>query len=216
MAKSCQGLNSKCFLIAYLVIVSFLLILWLTRQPLIYEDTRDIPVELQTYLRSPPQLIVPVNVKHNNEWALTSRWLDDKWTLVYFTHGHCFPRCNNTLNKMLAFQAAYASQDVQLLLIDIDSTDTAQGQLRQALQQSGINISVAEGDEKVITSLAQAFIALYLKTDYSDGSYEIEQEHNLFIVDPKSRVYATFKESVSSLTINQAFLQLRSFYAQTE
>ena len=51
--KRCQGLNSKCFLVTYLVIVSFLLILWFTRSGLIQEDLRVIPAELSAYITSP-------------------------------------------------------------------------------------------------------------------------------------------------------------------
>ena len=55
MAKRCKGLNSKCFLFSYLMIVGFLLVLWLNRLPLIHDDQREIPVDMQDYLESPPR-----------------------------------------------------------------------------------------------------------------------------------------------------------------
>jgi len=67
-----------------------------------------------------------------------------------------------------------------------------------------------------IEQLARDFVALFLKTDFSDGSYQIEQEHHLFVVDPKGRVYATFRPPYTSRSIQSQFLKLRYFYAQSE
>jgi len=215
MAKPCQGLNSKCFLIAYLVIVGFLLILWLNRLPLLHEDNRDIPVALQSYLTSPPRLVPMVNIKYNDEWVLTSEIFNDKWTLVYFTHTRCFPHCDKTLTKMLEFQDAYASHDVKLLIIDLDTAAT-QDQLRRSLHDNHVDIPVVHGNATTIESLAKTFVALFLTTKLTDGTYQIEQENKLFLVDPKARVYATFEEQMSSIMINQTFSKLRAFYARSE
>jgi N-acetyl-anhydromuramyl-L-alanine amidase AmpD len=120
------------------------------------------------------------------------------------------------LNKVIDFAAAYATHDVQIMVIDLDSEANAKGKLAQQLKQNGYKIPVAEATEETITALTKAFIALFLRTDFSDGSYQIEQEHSLFIVDPKARVYASFSEQTSAVTIKQVFAQLRTFYAQTE
>jgi cytochrome oxidase Cu insertion factor (SCO1/SenC/PrrC family) len=216
MAKRCQGLNSKCFLFTYLVIVSFLLILWLNRLPLVHEELRDIPVELQAYIASPARAMNESHISIEGELVLTSNWLEDKWTLVYFSHANCFPACEATLIKMAEFDAAYATHDVQSMILDLDSETNAKGSMAQQLTQKGFRIVVADASSMDITALAKTFIALFLRTDFSDGSYQIEQEHMLFIVDPKARVYASFDQLVPSKTIKQTFAKLRAFYARTE
>jgi cytochrome oxidase Cu insertion factor (SCO1/SenC/PrrC family) len=216
MVKRCQGLNSKCFLFTYLVIVCFLLILWLSRLPLVHEEARDIPTDLQAYITSPARTVDDVLIGFDDKLVLTSSWYKDKWTLVYFSHANCFPACDATLIKMAEFEAAYATQDVQTMIIDLDSEANAKGKAAQQLKQKGFKIAVADGSKVDIAALTKTFIALFLRTDFSDGSYQIEQEHTLFIVDPNARVYASFSEQDSSKTIKQTFAKLRAFYAQTE
>lgn len=216
MAKRCQGLNSKCFLLTYLVIVSFLLILWLNGLPLVDEDLRAIPVDLQAYIASPARAIDNTLLKLKEELVLTSEQYKDKWTLVYFSHANCFPGCVATLIKMTEFDAAYATQDVKTMIIDLDSEANAKGKMAQQLRNKGFKIAVADGSKVDIEALAKTFIALFLRTDFSHGSYQIEQKHMLFMVDPKARVYASFKPQTSSKTIKQTFAKLRAFYAQTE
>lgn len=216
MAKRCQGVNSKCFLFTYLVIVSFLLILWFNRLPLVHEELREIPTDLQAYIASPARTIDDVLVGYKGKLALTSSLYKEKWTLVYFSHANCFPSCDATLIKMAEFAAAYATQDVKTMILDLDSETNTKGSMAQQLKQKGFIITVADASSTDITALAKTFTALFLRTDFSDSSYQIEQEHTLFIVDPKARVYASFNEQTSSKTIKQTFTKLRAFYAQTE
>jgi cytochrome oxidase Cu insertion factor (SCO1/SenC/PrrC family) len=215
--KRCQGLNSKCFLVTYLVIVSFLLILWFTRSGLLQEDLRVIPAELSAYITSPSRPIDKVDIILNGKQVLTNNVFGEKWTMVYFSHLNCLPACLQVFNKLAAFQSAYASQDVSVLLISLDTESSALGKLAQGLDEKGFNFQVLEAeDEAVIERLAKTFIALYLKTHLSDGSYQIEQEHHLFLVDPKSRVYAVFDEKTPASIIESSFSAMRGFYAKSE
>jgi hypothetical protein len=88
--------------------------------------------------------------------------------------------------------------------------------LSDFLHQQKLDFKVATASPKIIGELASSFIALFLQTDYADGSYQIEQEHHLFVVDPKGRVYATFKSPFNKDLIQSAFLKLRYFYARSE
>jgi cytochrome oxidase Cu insertion factor (SCO1/SenC/PrrC family) len=215
--KRCQGLNSKCFLVTYLVIVSFLLILWFTRSGLIQEDLRVIPAELSAYITSPPRHVDDIQVAYNGKRALTHNVFNEKWTMVYFSHLNCLPACLQVFNKLAVFQSAYASQDVSVLLISLDTEASAIGKLAQGLDEKGFNFQVLESEnEAVIERLAKTFVALYLKTDLSNGGYQIEQEHHLFLVDPQSRVYAVFDEQTTTSIIESSFPAIRGFYAKSE
>lgn len=215
MAKRCKGLNSKCFLITYLIIVGFLLVLWMNRLPLMQEDMREIPADLAPYLASPPR---PLNVSMitDSKLALTQDWFKDKWTFVYFSHVNCLPGCQPTLQTFSKLSKAFASNSVGFLVVGLDGQDQPLSALSDMLTKHDIVVPVATANADVLESIARQFIALFLRTDYSDGSYLIEQEHHVFLVDPKGRVYATFQPPYQASSITALFSKIRLFYAKTE
>jgi cytochrome oxidase Cu insertion factor (SCO1/SenC/PrrC family) len=147
--------------------------------------------------------------------ALTNDWFTDKWTFVAFTFGHCLPNCQSLLDAMKSLKSSLANNDVQFLVIGIDSEHESVTQLNDFLIAHSIEATAVTSEQpELIEQLAHHFVALYLQTDYSDGSYMIEQEHHLFLVDPKGRLYATFKPPFEN--INSDFFELRRFYAQSE
>lgn len=216
MAKRCKGLNSKCFLITYLMIVGFLLVLWMTRLPLINDDKREIPLEIEAYITSPARPLPKIALNTDNKLILNNAWFDDKWTFVYFSHSHCLPNCEPALQAMKNIQSTFANVDFQFLVIGIDTEHESAEGLGEFLSEQKLNFKVASASTSVIDQLASAFIALFLTTDYSDGSYLIEQEHHLFVVDPKGRVYATLKPPFNNAIIQSTILKLRYFYAKSE
>ena len=214
--KRCQGLNSKCFLFTYLVIVGFLLVLWFNRTGLVHEDQRVIPAQLQSTIASPPREISDVLVGLNGKQVLTNRVFNDRWTLVYFSHANCLPECVKPYEKLASFQSAFASHDVGVAVIDLDSEENQRGNLAKLVAQKGFEFPIIEAETNVIEALAKTFIALYLRTGFANGECQIEQEHYLFLVDPKSRVYAVFDDEDTSAQIKDIFTQSRQFYAKSE
>lgn len=214
--KRCQGLNSKCFLVTYLVIVSFLLVLWFTRTGLLQKDLREIPTELQAYITSPPRQINEYAATLNEKQVLTNSIFGDKWTIVYFSHANCVPSCFPAFKKLAAFQSAHASQDIKVIIINLDSDDSKRGKLAELLRQNSLDFPILEVEKPVLEILTKVFVSLYLTTEFTDGTYQIEQQHDLFLVDPKSRVYAVFDDKTSSAIIHNNFVSLRQFYAKSE
>jgi len=181
-----------------------------------YDDQREIPVDMQSYISSPVYPLPPFLLETNGKLALTNDWLLDKWSFVYFTHGHCLPACQTSLEIMNELQASFANSDFQFLAIGLDTQHETAEELTQFLLSQGFEFTTATAELAEIDLLSKAFVALYLQTDFTDGSYQIEQEHHLFLVDPKGRVYARFKPPYSSASIGAKFLKLRHFYAKTE
>ncbi len=216
MAKRCKGLNSKCFLFTYLIIVGFLLVLWMNRLPLMHEDLREIPLDMQVYLESPPRSISTFSLTTNTKLMLTNDWFDNKWSFVYFSHGKCLPECQSALGKMNDLHAAFANNDFQFLVIGLDYQHESAYDLTEFLRSQQFELTAATGPKAEIEQLARDFVALFLITDFSDGSYQIEQEHHIFVVDPKGRVYATFRPPYTTRSIQSQFLKLRYFYARSE
>jgi cytochrome oxidase Cu insertion factor (SCO1/SenC/PrrC family) len=186
----------------------------MNRLPVMHKDTREIPEGLQSYLESPPRTLPEFVLETKNKLALTPEWFHNKWSIVYFTHSNCLPACEPSLEELKSLQSAFANVDFQFLTIGLDSQHEAADNLSQFLMVQGYHFTVATGSEKVIEKLSKIFIALYLQTDFTDGSYQIEQEHHLFVVDPKGRVYATFRPPFDDTA--SRFRTLRTFYAKTE
>jgi len=197
------------------MIVGFLLVLWMNRLPLINKEQREIPVTLQAYIASPARPLPEFSLNTDNKLALTNNWFDGKWSLVYFSHSHCLPACQPALQAMKHLQSSVANADFQFLVIGIDTGETAD-ELGDFLREQKMDFNVATASAAMVDELASTFIALFLQTDYVDGSYQIEQEHHLFVVDPKGRVYATFKPPFNKTRIQAEFLKLRYFYAKSE
>ena len=217
MAKRCQGLNSKCFLITYLMIVSFLLLLWFNRQSFTEQDARVIPVDMKDYIESPPRPLPVFSLSSADKQVLTNDWLHNKWSFVYFSHQHCWPECHTALQKIKGLHASFANNDLQFLIIDIDDENETAETLANFLSSQQLDfVQVGSADVRQINALAKSFVALFLRSDYADGSYKIEQEHHIFVVDPKGRVYATFRPPYTDLSIQSQFIKLRRFYAGTE
>jgi cytochrome oxidase Cu insertion factor (SCO1/SenC/PrrC family) len=198
------------------MIVGFLLVLWMNRLPLINEDTRIIPLEIKDYIVTPARSLPDVLLNTDNNLVLNNKWFDDKWTFVYFSNSHCLPACEPALQAMKNIQLTFANVDFQFLVIGIDTEHESASDLRVFLNQQKLDFKVASASTKIIDDLASTFIALFLQTDYSDGSYQIEQEHHLFVVDPKSRVYARFKPPFNNRFIQSTIVKLRYFYARSE
>jgi protein SCO1/2 len=184
--------------------------------PLIHEDTRVIPNDLQNYISSPPRPIPTFSLDTSSKLALTNSWLEDKWTFITFTYGHCLPHCQSLLTTMKGVKASIASNNIQFLVVGIDSDHESTQQLDDFLVAQKLDATAATGEVTAIETLAHTFIALFLQTDYNDGSYIIEQQYHLFLVDPKGRLYATFKPPYNSGSIKQLFFKLRHFYAKSE
>ena len=180
------------------------------------KETRDIPAALDKILTSPAQPLADFSLETKNKLALTNLWFEGKWTFVYFSYGHCLLACGPTLTVLTDLKASFASDNNQFLVIGIDTEHETSQQLSTFLNQQGLDITAATGNEEDIDRLAKQFVALFLRTDFSDGSYQIEQEHTLFLVDPKGRIYASFPSSMSSSKIKAEFFKLRAFYAKSE
>jgi cytochrome oxidase Cu insertion factor (SCO1/SenC/PrrC family) len=215
--KPCKGLNSKCFLITYLVIVGFLLVLWMNRLPMLQEESRDIPDVLSPYIESPARPITDMSLMTLNQFSITEDWFKDKWTFVYFSHDQCLPDCEPAMQVLKGLKSAFANNDVQFLVVGFNIDHESVEQVSHYYVDNGMPVTVASSQShQDIEQLAREFIALYLVTDYADDTYLVEQEHNVFLVDPKGRVYATFTPPFTHKDIPELFLKLRHFYAKSE
>ncbi len=215
--KPCKGLNSKCFLITYLVIVGFLLVLWVNNLPMLQEESREIPADLVPYVESPARPITDMSLMTLNQFSITEDWFKDKWTFVYFSHDQCLPDCEPAMSQLKNVKSAFANNDVQTLVVGFNIDHESVEQLSDYYAENGLPVTVASSQShQEIEQLSRTLIALYLVTDYADETYLVEQEHKLFLVDPKGRAFATFTSPFNHQSLTTLFPKLRRFYAQSE
>lgn len=215
MAQSVIDLNSKRTLLTYLIIVGFLLFLWFSGRVQLKQDQRAIPQQLTAYLFSPARPLAEMLFKTELKSVLTHDFFNGKWTFVYFSHPQCLPQCQPALHKLQSIQQDLASADIEIMVIDLLPSKTAA--LEQYLNDNQYVLTVASVESGTdIKALLESFEMLYLQTDYEDGSYSVEQQHQIYLIDPKARVYAQFLPEVSANKIVSTFIRLRQFYAKSE
>lgn len=210
MAARFKKFNSKGFLLLYLVVFGSLLTLWQMRLQQQQTDQRQIPAELSPLLVSPPQPLPQFLLySADHKRVLTEQSLLGKWSFVYFTHPACLPQCEAVLEVMHNLQQFFASRELQFLLINFDS------QQQQAMAKLNTDLPFYAADQQMTDLVADAFDFLSLRTPLQQG-YSLEQQHSIFLVDPKARVYARFEPPYTSLGIQERFFKLRDFYARSE
>lgn len=208
-----KSFNSKGFLLLYLVAFASLLLAWLVQMEKPGADRRDIPVSLRSELVSPPRQIPQFLLRSTDNQVLTEQALRGKWSFIYFSHAGCLPHCEPVLAVLGNLKQMLTNREQQFVLINFDSEDS--GDMSSLLEQLDAELSVFSGDVSMLAMLMKTFGFLYLPAKQAQGK-SIEQQHSIFLIDPRGRLYARFEPPFSSLSIQQSFFQLRDFYARSE
>lgn len=208
-----KSFNSKRFLLLYLVVFASLLLAWVFGLKHSEPDRRDIPPDLKPILLSPPAEVSQFLLYSANRHVLTDQSLRGKWSFIYFTHPACLPACAPVLTVMQNLKQHVASQEVQYLLINIDEGKDAERSL-PFVEVAG-DLPLYFADPEILQQLTDDFAFLSLRTAFERG-YGIEQQHSIFLTDPKGRVYARFEPPFTSAVILENFFKLRNFYARSE
>jgi cytochrome oxidase Cu insertion factor (SCO1/SenC/PrrC family) len=208
-----KSFNSKGFLLLYLLVFAGMLLLWLSRLGDHGEENRNIPESLRAEIISPARPIPQFVLQSADRQVLTEQSLRGKWSFIYFTHPQCLPYCEPVLEVMENLQTLLAGADQQFVVINFDAERA--DELAALLASMDKTIPVFSGDTSMLTLLTEAFAFLYLREDNGAGA-EIEQQHSLFLTDPKGRLYARFEPPFTSLSLQQQFFALRDFYARSE
>lgn len=211
--KLFKSFNSKGFLLLYLVVFASVVLIWLYSVEQKQVDNREIPPSLAPTLRSPPLQLPQFLLYSDTRQVLTDQSLRGKWTYVYFTHPACLPQCEAVLSVMHNLQQLATASEMQFVLINFDSLQDTMRPSWWLEHRS--SLPLFGGDREIISMLTEAFEFLYLRTQQQQG-YSLEQQHSIFLVDPKARVYARFEPPYSSPLVQQQFLALRDFYARSE
>lgn len=208
-----KSFNSKGFLLLYLVVFAGMLLLWLSRQDSHGEETREIPDTLRTELVSPARQIPQFLLQSASGQVFTEQSLRGKWTFIYFTHPHCLPYCQPVLEVLSNLQTMLANAEQQFVVINFDTARA--GQLSSLLASLDSDLTALHGQAPMQATISEAFEFLYLRENDGEAT-QIEQQHSLFLTDPKGRLYARFEPPYNSLSIQQQFFALRDFYARSE
>lgn len=204
-----KRVNSKGFLLLYLVVFACLLGILVFQQLHVEQDEREIPDELASTVVSPPGRLPQFLLYSKSGSVLTDQSLLGKWSFIYFSHPGCLHDCEAVFSVMENLQQLSATNMRQFVVINYDHEQS------KVELPTMTDLTVYSGDKTMLEILSKAFAFLSLRTDFADG-YQIEQQHSIFLTDPKGRVYARFEPPYTSLQIQADFFRLRDFYARTE
>jgi hypothetical protein len=132
-----------------------------------------------------------------------------KWSFIYFSQPNCLPSCEAVFSVLNNLQQLSATNQRQVLVINFDHEQAS------VSLPAVDNLFIYSADKAMLDTLTEEFAFLFLRTDFVDH-YQIEQQHSIFLTDPKGRVYARFEPPYTSLQIQDDFFTLRDFYARTE
>ena len=203
-------LNSKRFLLLYLVVIACLLSVWVFKLVGKPSETRSIPDTLSPFLTTPPAPLPQFLLYSDAKSVFTDQSLIGKWTFVYFTHPDCMPSCDPVFMVLKNLKHLFAGQSVEFALMNFDVNHTDISNLATVSE-----LPVYRGDGRMMAELEAAFGFYALRTDYQND-YSLEQTHAIFLIDPQGRYYARFEPPFTSYGIQAVFLAIRSFYARTE
>lgn len=209
-----KSFNSKGFLLLYLLVFACLLAFWLFTMAPKQVDNRDIPPSLQAFLYSPPKELPQFLLYSASGEVFTDQSLRDVWSFIYFTHPACLPQCEPVLSVMNNLQQLAAVGETQFVMINFDSQQ--QTERPEWWQQTMPALPFYGGKAAMIDQLARAFDFIFLRTPLNEQVYHLEQQHSLFLTDPRGRLYARFEPPFSSPWLQEQFLALREFHARSE
>lgn len=204
-----KRVNSKGFLLLYLAVFACLLAILVFQQRMTEKDEREIPAELAAFIVSPPGRLPQFLLYSTEREVLTDQSLRGKWSFIYFSQPDCTPECEVVFSVLDNLKQLSATNRRQFLVINFDSEQAT------ATIPAANGLPVYSGDKSMLAKLEEAFAFLYLRTDFAEH-YQLEQQHSIFLTDPKGQVYARFEPPFTSLQLQQTFFQLRDFYARTE
>jgi protein SCO1/2 len=150
----------------------------------------------RTQLANPPFAIKDFELTNQDARPLKLSELESPAVLVFFGFTNCPDVCPPTMQKLRQVQRTLHEQDLSIkcLFVSVDGERDSPPALRQFLAPFGPAFVGMTGDPKVVRDIATAFSAVFFKGMPTDaaGGYKMEHTSQVYLVDRKGRLRATF------------------------
>jgi len=176
------------------------------------------PPELEGVLRSEFRQLFPFNLTDQSNVPFGEQRLAGKWTFVFFGYTSCPDVCPTTLYEMASLEnqlndeSEENSDDIQVVFISIDpERDTVEVLAKYVPYFSNSFIGATANKEEIDKLIQQFGVGYVLEPESAPGHYTVTHTSAIFLVDPLSRLVASFSQPHSAKTIASQFKTIRAY-----
>jgi protein SCO1/2 len=149
----------------------------------------------RTQVASPPVSVEDFELTNQDARPFRLGDLKSPATLVFFGFTHCPNVCPPTLQKLRQVQRSLEEQKlaIECLFVSVDGERDTPPVLKEFLAPFGAAFVGVTGDPAVVREIATAFSAVFFKgMPTPEGGYNVEHTSQVYLVDNKGRLRATF------------------------
>ncbi|MCB1856730.1 MAG: SCO family protein [Gammaproteobacteria bacterium] len=201
---------------AALLMVGVLLLVFSPREPAVVGE--GIPTALQGVMRPVARPISDFELVDQSGRPFDSGRLAGHWSLVFFGYTYCPDICPTTLATLTTVldgleQESSGGGAVRVLFVSVDPARDTPEVLTRYLAYFGRNLSGLTGSRQQIDEFAQQFGAGYvIESPHAPGEYLVSHASSIFLVDPNSKLIASFSPPHSPATLIAQIDAIRALY----
>lgn len=163
------------------------------------------PASDRVQLASTPKTLADFELRNQDGRAMKFSALRGKPVLVYFGFAHCPDVCPATLQIL---KTAHASKDramrrVQVVMISVDGERDTPAAMKAYLAPLSKDFIGLTGEPAKVQAIAEQFQAVFFKGPplNAAGDYNMQHTSQIYLVDAKGRLRATFFEPPVDLLV---------------
>jgi len=201
-------------LILFVSLVALLIIFYLT----LTTANNSVPKDLIAVLRPLPTPLQPFTLADKDNQAFTNKQLNGKWSFIFFGYTHCPDICPTTLNTLKQVHNALkkhpkAISNLQVIFVSVDPERDKPKALAKYTEYFNKEFISVTGTEDNLLSFSRQFAAAYIKQPTKiPGDYLVSHTSSIFLVDPKSRIVASFSPPHYTETIASQYLTINGLF----
>ncbi len=180
---------------------------------------KSVPPELQGVLRPEPRALEPFTLVDQNNQPFNLQRFQDKWSFIFFGYTYCPDICPMTLTvlssvmKELKDDSETKPSNTQIIFISVDPERDRPEVLARYVRFFYEDSLGVTGTKKEIDNLSKQFGAGYIKEpETAPGEYLVSHTSSIFLVDPQTRLVASFSPPHQPATIVELYQKIRSLY----
>lgn len=149
----------------------------------------------RTLLAEPPRAIADFQLTDQNGKAVKLADFRGAPLLVFFGFSHCTTACPTALTQLRQLEREHRAElgKTRILIISVDGERDTPDAMKTWLEPLSASFTGLTGVPAQVHNIAAGFSAAFYKTPgQKPGDYSVEHNSQVFLVDAKGRMRATF------------------------
>lgn len=136
-----------------------------------------------------PRTIRPLDLVDENAQSVDQRFLQGKWSLLFYGFTHCPDICPATLAELARVQQQLSAQGLgerwQAVLVAVDTERDTPEKLKPYVQYFDPSFRALSGSDEAMLRLAADTNAAFGKVYLEGGAYTVDHSSQLVLINPK-------------------------------